>query len=327
MSPSVPRRAVQGLRHTGILEDSLWKNRIMSASHASVIATFSRRMRLQLENGDEVDARIKGKTIKPVCGDRVTAKTIENEDDWLITTILDRRNALTRPNLRGHAEVLAANIDTLVVVAAIAPTPDWFVVDRYLSAAENMGAQAIVVLNKTDLGAADETLLSVLQDYEELGYPVLLTSAESGENLEQLEAQIGNRVAIIVGQSGVGKSSLINRMIDRAALPTAAISAKRDEGRHTTVNSIMLRLSGGGSVIDSPGVRDYAPALADAAAVGLGFREIERLRADCKFANCRHTREPGCAVKHAVDDGRMSTRRYESYKRLLNLTSRLTPNR
>lgn len=284
-------------------------------------------MRLQLDNGELADARIKGKRIKPVCGDRVVAESIDNESDWLITAVLDRRNALTRPNLRGQPEVLAANIDTLVVVAASAPAPDWFIVDRYLSAAETMRAHAAVVFNKIDLSPPDRDQQAVLQEYRALGYPTLLASAATGENLEQLEALIGAGTALVVGQSGVGKSSVINRMLDEAALPTAGLSRKRDEGRHTTVNSIMLPLVGGGSVIDSPGVRDFAPALVDTAAVGQGFREIERLRADCRFANCRHTREPDCAVRQAVADERMSARRYESYKRLLNLTGRLPAGR
>ena len=112
---------------------------------ATVIATFSRRMRLRLDDDSEVDARIKGKKLKPVCGDTVVAQPIADEQDWLITAIKPRRNALTRPNMRGYTETLAANLDLVVVVAAVAPKPDWFIVDRYLCAAENMGADAAVV--------------------------------------------------------------------------------------------------------------------------------------------------------------------------------------
>jgi ribosome biogenesis GTPase len=291
----------------------------LQQTKAIVTATYSRRMRLRLANGDEVDARIKGKTLKPVCGDRVLAEPIENESDWLITDILDRSNELNRPNLRGDVEILAANIDLLVVVAAATPKPDWFVVDRYLCAAENMGTQSAVLFNKTDLSGAD----SNLGDYAVIGYNTVQCSAESGENIDQVASLFGDQTAIVVGQSGVGKSSIINALLGANALRTAEISGKSGEGRHTTVNSEMLRLPGGGTVIDSPGVRDYAPALADAKQVLRGFREIDAAGQDCRFANCRHLREPGCAAKAAVETAKISARRYESYKRLLALTEKL----
>ena len=123
----------------------------MNQEPATVIATYSRRMGLRLANGDEVSARIKGKRIKPVCGDRVMAEKIANETDWLITSIEERRNELTRPNMRGQVEVLAANVDVLVVMASVSPLPDWFIVDRYLCAAELMGIHSIIVFNKIDL--------------------------------------------------------------------------------------------------------------------------------------------------------------------------------
>lgn len=293
----------------------------MTPGDAVVIGTYSRRMRLRLADGREVDARIRGKRLKPVCADRVSAQEIEDEPEWLVTGIRDRNNVLTRPNLRGRTEVLAANVDLLVVVAAGPPAPDWFVVDRYLCAAEDMGIPAAVAFNKSDLrhSAAPE-----LQDFEAVGYPTVSCSARTGDGVERLQALVRGRTAIIVGQSGAGKSSLINRLAGEAHLRTGAVSARSGEGRHTTVNSTMLSLPAGGAVIDSPGVRDYAPALASESHVIRGFRELERAGHDCRFANCRHLREPGCAVKAAVADGSISPRRYESYKRLLALTTKLT---
>ena len=291
----------------------------MQVSDPTVIATYSRRMRLQLPDGAAVDARIKGKRLRPVCGDRVAAEPIDQEADWLITAILPRDNELSRPNLRGQAEVLAANIDLLAVVASTSPEPDWFVVDRYLSAAESMGAEAVVVYNKIDIAAA-AGLDDALVDYEAIGYRVIRCSASTGAGIDELAAVLADRSAIVVGQSGVGKSSIINCLTGAEHLATAAISEKRGEGRHTTVNSVMIELPGGGVVIDSPGVRDFAPALESAEQVANGFREIAAAAQNCRFANCRHTREPDCAVKQGVDDGTIARRRYESYKRLLNLT-------
>ena len=280
-------------------------------------------MRVRLAGGVEVEARIKGKRMRPVCGDRVSVEPIPNEDDWLITAIEDRINALTRPNLRGDVEVLAANVDKLVVVAAPAPMPDWFVVDRYVAAAEQMGIQAAIVYNKTDLDLDAAEHKEILADYGNIGYPVLECSAAQRSGLDALEALLSNQTAIIVGQSGVGKSSLINAILGGEDQRTAEISAKSGEGRHTTVNSVLLDLPGGGRVIDSPGVRDYAPAFESMAAVAAGFREIEAASHHCRFANCRHLREPGCAVKAGVDDDTISARRYESYRRLLRLTEKL----
>ena len=292
----------------------------MHVAEPTVVATYSRRMRVQLPDGQQVDARIKGKRLKPVCGDRVAAEPIDQETDWLITRILPRDNELSRPNMRGQTEVLASNIELLLVVASTAPEPDWFVVDRYLSAAEDMDAQAAVIFNKIELPAVDE---GPLQDYEMIGYPVIRCSAATGEGLDTVAEAIGDRSAIIVGQSGVGKSSIINRLTDSEQLATAEISEKRGEGRHTTVNSMMIALPGGGAVIDSPGVRDFAPALESLDQVAHGFREIAAAAQECRFANCRHTREPDCAVKRGVDDGTIAQRRYDSYKRLLNLTDQL----
>ena len=294
-------------------------------NHATVIATYSRRMRLRLADGDEVDARIKGKRIKPVCGDRVDAEPIENEKDWLITKIAKRRNELTRPNMRGQIEVLAANLDYLMVVAAAEPKPDWFIVDRYLCAAELMGIDACVVYNKSDLGKS--SVLYELDTYFDIGYDVVSCSALTGEGMDNVRNVLATRCTIIVGQSGVGKSSIINSLLGDDVQKTSEISDKSREGRHTTVNSAMISLPGGGEIIDSPGVRDYAPALESSTLASQGFREIHDAAQECRFSNCRHLREPGCAVKDRCESGAISPRRYESYKRIVNITEQLSEGR
>ncbi|MDH3748311.1 MAG: ribosome small subunit-dependent GTPase A [Gammaproteobacteria bacterium] len=293
---------------------------------ATVIATFSRRMRLRLDDATEVDARIKGKKLKPVCGDRVRAEPINEEDDWLITAIHERQNELSRPNARGDKEVLAANVDQLVVIAAATPKPDWFIVDRYLCAAELMGIAATVVYNKTDLEPKNgiDAALSV---YDAIGYQTIKTSARTGDGMDALADLLQQCTAIIVGQSGVGKSTLINQLSDVAGQKTAEISRKHREGRHTTVSSAMIPLPAGGAVIDSPGVRDYAPLLQSPDEAAIGYREISSTGRECRFANCRHLREPGCAVKEAVEGGAIDARRYESYRRALALSERLSRDR
>ena len=299
----------------------------MTQSDATVIATYSRRMRLRLADGHEVEARIKGKRLKPVCGDRVMAEVIDNETDWLISSIAPRRNELTRPDRRGRTEVLAANIDCLVAVAAAEPKPDWYIIDRYLCAAELMGIVGVVVYNKIDLETSPITADEELANYERIGHDVARCSASDGTGIAEIGTLIGNRCTIIVGQSGVGKSSIINRLSSGAQQRVATISDKSGEGRHTTVNSVMIPLPQGGYVIDSPGVRDYAPALESARNAAGGFREIVAAAQRCRFANCQHLREPGCAIKSGVEDGSITARRYESYKRIVNLTEQLSEGR
>ncbi len=299
----------------------------MSQQLAVVIATYSRRMRLRLANGDEVDARIKDKRLKPVCGDQVHAEAIANEADWLITSVLPRRIQLTRPNTRGQVEVLAANLELLIVVAAASPKPDWYIVDRYLCAAEIMAIDAAVVFNKIDLDSGDDSTAAELAEYKKIGYGVVRCSATTATGIAEIQEVLAGQCSIIVGQSGVGKSSIINRLTADAAQRTGSISNKTGAGRHTTVNSVMIPIPGNGSVIDSPGVRDYAPALASLQDAAQGFREVATIGQDCRFANCKHLREPGCAVKNAIEDNVISARRYESYKRVMNMTEKLSAGR
>jgi ribosome biogenesis GTPase len=298
-----------------------------NACGAQVVATYSRRMSLRLDDGREVPARIKGKRLQPVCGDHVIAEPIDGEADWLIMQIDPRRNELARPDSRGKREVLAANISLLLVTVADPPRPDWFIVDRYLAAAAVMGIRAAIVFNKSDLDGPNPEAIQIVDEYRKIGYTVLRTSAKSGLGFDDLRALLHDEIGIVVGQSGVGKSTLINSLMGDEALRTARVSAASGEGRHTTVNSVMLALPGGGYVIDSPGVRDYAPALETGSQVAEGFLEICDAGQGCKFANCRHLREPGCAVKAGVDAGTISSRRYESYKRLLHLTEKFSRQR
>lgn len=291
-----------------------------------VVAGYGRRVVVEDVMAGEVagqrhECMIRGRKLRPVCGDRV-AFTLDSGGN-VVTGVEPRRTALTRPDRRGREEVLAANIDQLVVVVAPRPAPDPFITDRYLAAARLIGVEAAIVVNKVDLddGFDDRWL----EDLVRIGYSLIRTSANADIGVSELAMLCADQSNILVGQSGVGKSSLLNALLPDLDLRTGSVSVGSGEGRHTTTASVMHRLANGGWVIDSPGVRDYAPALVDAARVATGYREVDDLSPQCRFHNCLHKKEPGCAVLAAVSDGGISARRYESYRRLLNLMRQLAP--
>jgi ribosome biogenesis GTPase len=199
---------------------------------------------------------------------------------------------------------------------AALPAPDLFITDRYLCAAHLMGAKAAIAWNKADLAPLPEAELVV---YAAIGYPLFPVSAATGSGLDALLDWSAQGIGLLVGQSGVGKSSLLNRMVPGSNTATGMLSAASDEGRHTTTASIMYALASGARLIDTPGVRDFVPAIPDRRDIAHGFVEIGATGRDCRFADCSHLREPDCAVSAAVLSGHIDARRYESYRRLMNL--------
>ena len=286
-----------------------------------MVASYGQRLVVEDAQGERHPAFIGRRGLRVVCGDRVRWRRAEDGGDVTVLELLPRKTELTRPDSRGRAEVLAANIDQVIVVCAPEPAPDPFIIDRYLAAAEIMGATALVACNKADLPEA--TRIESLEEFEAVGYPVLRVSALAREGLDSLRAQLADHCSILVGQSGVGKSSLLNALVPGTTIATASISTATGEGRHRTTATTLYALPGGGALLDSPGVRDFAPALGDPRLAAAGFRELVVAAAHCRFANCRHMKEPGCAVKDGVASGAISARRYESYRRLLRLTEDL----
>lgn len=235
--------------------------------------------------------------------------------------VLPRRTALYRSNARGGVEPVLANLTRLLVVIAPLPPPDPFVADRYLAAAESAGIAATLVLNKAELGI-EGSLQTQLEAYAAAGYEYLSASAITGEGVDALLAACAGQLAALVGQSGVGKSSLVRRLAPAAEVEIGGLM-REEEGRHTTTVSRVYELPGGGRLIDSPGVRDFAPAVDHLDPGHLGFVEVARLAPGCRFLDCRHMREPGCAVRQAVEAGALDPRRYESYRRLRRLKEEL----
>jgi ribosome biogenesis GTPase len=257
-----------------------------------------------------------------VCGDQVLCEPDLQHGELRITGLLPRRTSLYRSSARGRSELIAANVSLLLVVIAPLPEPDLFVADRYLAAAECAGMRAALLLNKCELGIAPQLALQ-LEALENAGYALLRCSAQSGAGLDELAARLKGETAMLVGQSGVGKSSILRLLVpDSEALVGDLI--REEEGRHTTTTSRLHRLPGGGELIDSPGVRDFAPAIEQLDAATCGFVEIARLAPQCRFSDCAHLREPGCAVRAAVESGALCARRYESFRRLGRLRRELS---
>lgn len=287
---------------------------------ARVIAVFGRNLLVRDAAGRELEARTFGKRLTVVCGDEVRCEANAQHGEVHVIEALPRRSALYRSNARGGAEAIVANISQLLVVLAPRPAPDLFVVDRYISAAESARVKPILVLNKCEL-EFDDTLQAELDSYRSAGYEPLNCSVRSQIGIEGLLKACSGEVSALVGQSGVGKSSLVKQLVPEAEIVIGAL-ARDDEGKHTTTASRMFDLPLGGQLVDSPGVRDFAPAIEQLEAHYLGFVEVERLAVNCRFADCKHLREPGCAVRDAL-----SPRRYESYRRLRRLYDDLTEAR
>lgn len=292
---------------------------------ARVTATFGRHLLVRDAAGKELKARPFGRGLTVVCGDNVRCRAGPHHDEIHVVEIIPRKTALYRSNVRGVTEPVVSNLSRLLVVLAPVPVPDLFVVDRYLAAAESVGIAGLLVVNKTELGI-DAELGTQLEVFGAAGYRWVPCSVKTGEGIDTVLEICAGQDAALVGQSGVGKSSLVDRLIPGAEVEVGDL-VREEEGRHTTTASRMFDLPHGGHLIDSPGVRDFAPAVDRLDARSLGFVEVDRLAPQCRFSDCRHMREPGCAVQAATETGAMSPRRYESYRRLRRLFEELTAAR
>lgn len=290
-----------------------------------VVESYGRRVVVERADGERVSCKLKRRGLDLVAGDDVRIELPVGNDEWTVTERLPRRNVLCRSDSRGRSESLAANLDQLGVVVAPRPACDPFIVDRYLAGARYAGIDSLLIVNKQDL-PAEAGELSFVEPFRALGLPVVTVSAQTRAGLESLIARLGGKRSLLAGQSGVGKSSLLNALAGEAVRTTGALSQGSGEGRHTTVSSAILRTAWG-EIADSPGVRDYAPPVVPLTDVQLGYADVAQRAHGCRFLDCLHLREPQCAVQAAVESGAIDPRRYESYRRLLNLTRQLGERR
>jgi ribosome biogenesis GTPase len=276
-----------------------------------IVAAYGRRGELVGSDGRRRPCLAPSRGLRFVCGDRV--RFTAAGDEAHVTAVEPRRGLLERqPDRPGRPEPIAANLTHVLVLLAPRPVPDLEVADRYLAAALLIGATAAIGWNKTDLGPPP----LALAPYAAAGHPVFPLGAHAGTGLEALRAWLAGGTVLVVGQSGVGKSSLLNRLVPAAGSTTGELSAGTGEGRHTTTATRMFPL-GAGWLADTPGVRDFVPALPAPRDVARGFGELAALAPGCRFPDCLHVEEPGCAVKAALATGRIDARRYASYQALL----------
>ena len=282
------------------------------------------------ENGNFYDCKIKGnfrikdiRTTNPIAvGDKVEFEETDGSAP-LIYNICDRKNYIIRrsSNLSKHAHILAANLDLALLTLTINyPETSTVFIDRFLAAAEAYRIPSVLVINKMDRYTEDEReyAQALKSLYESLGYPVFLVSALDETSLSEVKKQLCGKITLISGNSGVGKSTLINALAPHVEARTNVISEYHNKGMHTTTFSEMFELPEGGYVIDTPGIKGFGTVDFEENEVGHFFKEIFQFSKKCRFNNCTHVHEPDCAVRSAVDDNFISYSRYQSYLSVLN---------
>lgn len=295
--------------------------------HGTVVRNTGSSYIVRTDDGQMVECRVKGnfrlkgiRTTNPVAvGDGVT---VRDDGEW-ITAIDPRRNYIIRKasNLSKQSHILAANIDVALLIVTVArPETSTTFIDRFLASAEAYSVPVVIVFNKTDDLSPEErdTVDYLTLLYTHIGYEVLHISAAQGSGIEALKAQMLGKVTLLAGHSGVGKSTLINQLIPGLNVRTAEISEAHGTGMHTTTFSALYDLPEGGSVIDIPGIKGFGTFDMEPEEIAHYFREIFDIGRQCRFDNCTHTHEPGCAVLQAIEAHQIAPSRYQSYLSMLN---------
>lgn len=293
-----------------------------------VISRFGQHADIETSDGVITRCNIRRTIESLVCGDKVQVRL--NKDRLatiagVVEAVYPRSSWLSRPDLYDGVKIIAANIDQILITSAIVPEFSTQIIDRYLIAAETTNIPPIILVNKMDLLEEDKQrqLEQNLSLYQDLNYPVYRISANTEEGIESLQNLLKNKISVFVGQSGVGKSSIVNSLLPEAQLSTGDVSETSGLGQHTTTSAKLLHLPSGGSIIDSPGVREFALWHLTPEQVARGFIEFRQYLGCCKFRDCKHGDDPGCALQQAVKDGKITNQRFTNYHKIIASLSEL----
>ena len=277
-----------------------------------VITRYGQHLLVEAESGELYHCTGRQNIKLSVAGDQVIFQTI-SKSEGVVTALLERDNQLSR-----SYKLIASNIDQLWLVVAVEPHYQFELIDRYLVVAENAGLPINIVVNKIELSNDLERIKHNFSMYESAGYQVVYLSVKDQINIEQFKTLLDDKTHIFLGQSGVGKSSLINELIPNLNLRVNEISTKSKLGKHTTTNTTLYHIPSGGDLIDSPGIREFQLDDLSNKEILSGFREFKPFIGACKFRNCAHINEPNCAIKEAVESGKIHHKRYENYLQLIS---------
>ncbi|WP_404392935.1 small ribosomal subunit biogenesis GTPase RsgA [Pseudoalteromonas phenolica] len=323
ISANHQKRLRKAKQQHGEQQDTQWQtDNLGPTENAVVISRFGQHADIETSDGEVLRCNIRRTVGGLVCGDEVffrRAKVSDGDLAGVIEAIEERRSQLTRPDFYDGVKVVAANIDQILMVSAILPEFTPQIIDRYLVACEDMGIEPILVLNKIDLIDDEglEFINEILDIYRELGYKVHLVSTKTGEGIDTLKQVLVGKNNIFVGQSGVGKSTLVNTVLPDADILTKEVSENSGLGQHTTTVSRLHHLPSGGNLIDSPGIREFGLWHLDVERVTWCFKEFREYIGGCRFRDCKHLNDPGCILVEAVDEGKITELRFDSYHRIL----------
>lgn len=294
------------------------------ASHSEglVLARFSAKVDVEIASGQVLRCHLRANLGEVVAGDRVIWQT--QEESGVVLSVLPRTSQLQRPDTYGKLKPVAANVTRCVITVAPEPQAHANLIDRYLVVAETLGLEPILLVNKADLLSDDHELHNLLATYKALGYTTCLVSCTTEHGLQPLQELLAGGISIFVGQSGVGKSSVIQALLPDEQIKIGDLSELVRKGRHTTTHARLYHFPTGGDCIDSPGIREFGLWHLSPQQVIAGFRELQPLAGQCRFRNCSHSHEPGCAVLQALAEGLISRARFDSYRQIVDTLSAVT---
>ncbi|MCW8330648.1 small ribosomal subunit biogenesis GTPase RsgA [Photobacterium sp. SDRW27] len=247
----------------------------------------------------------------------------------VVEAVHDRKSMLTRPDYYDGVKAVAANVNRIIIVSAVLPELSLNIIDRYLIAAETVGIEPLIVLNKVDLLDAEsrQQVEKTLSLYQDIGYQLRYVSTDTGEGMEALKDDLKDHISIFAGQSGVGKSSMVNALMPEVDAEIGDVSENSGLGTHTTTAARLYHFPGGGDLIDSPGVREFGLWHLEPEQVTEAFIEFREYLGGCKFRDCKHGNDPGCIIREAMEEGKISRERYDSYHKIIDSMSENIANR